>query len=41
VTEAIALKLDTVLDFKRLSLEDLLLAAQRAKASIPKAERHG
>jgi SpoVK/Ycf46/Vps4 family AAA+-type ATPase len=41
VTEAIALELDTVLDFKRLSIDDLLVAARNAKASLPKAEGRG
>ncbi len=41
VTEAIALKLDTVLEFKRLSIDDLITAARNAKASLPKAERRG
>ena len=38
VTEAIALRLDTVLDFKRLSIDDLLVAAKNAKASLAKEE---
>ncbi len=41
VTEAIALDLDTVLDFKRLSIDNLVAAAKSAKASLPKGERRG
>jgi SpoVK/Ycf46/Vps4 family AAA+-type ATPase len=41
VTEAIALKLDTVLEFKRLSIDDLMTAARSAKAAVAKADRRG
>lgn len=41
VTEAIALDLETVLDFKHLSIDALVSAAKSAKASLPKGDHRG
>jgi SpoVK/Ycf46/Vps4 family AAA+-type ATPase len=41
VTEAIALKTDTVLDFGKLTVDDLLVAAKHAKLSTRKAGPYG